>query len=258
MTRRTKAFMALGVLSILAFLVAPDILPFALSFCRPDIWFKVPTIKKELFVTIDDAPSRSTDEILGVLRKHHVPATFFVIADRVKAPVQIEQIVDAKQSLGNHLKSTRACSKLSQSEFESDFDACSVLLNRYSTPHFFRPASDFGTTDQIAYARSKGYRTIMGTVFPLDHWITDPNWLVRIARWEAVRGGILIMHDGDVRGGTTAAVLDRLIPELRAAGYSFGRLGAELTQQTEGHPGKGAPLEPIQLPGKMGSPHESE
>jgi peptidoglycan/xylan/chitin deacetylase (PgdA/CDA1 family) len=39
-----------------------------------------------------------------------------------------------------------------------------------------------------------------------------------------VPGGILIMHDGDVRGRTTATVLDELIPQLKAAGYSFGRL----------------------------------
>jgi len=236
MKRVLKVIVALGVLSIAAFLAAPHILPAALSFCRPDICFEVPTKEKQLFVTIDDAPSKNTGEILGVLRKHHVPATFFVIADRVQTPAQLEEIVHAKQSLGNHLKTTRACSKLSLPEFQSDFDACSELLKRYSTPQFFRPASDFGTKDQIAYARSKGYQTIMGTVFPLDHWINNPNLLAHIVRWEAMRGGILIMHDGDVRGGTTAAVLDRLIPELKAAGYSFGRLEIEPNQTSPSEP----------------------
>ena len=62
------------------------------------------------------------------------------------------------------------------------------------------------------------------TVFPLDHWISDSRWLVRIARWLSVKGGIVILHDGETHGQTTAAVLDALLPQLRAAGYEFGRL----------------------------------
>lgn len=215
---------ALGVVGFAVVLALPHVLPSALSFYRGDIRFAVATGEKKIFVTIDDAPSKSTAEILRVLKKHDVPATFFVIADRVTAPGQLEEIVAAGQSLGNHLKTTRACSKLSLAEFKSDFDACSVLMERAGKPKFFRPASDFGTKEQIAYAKSKGYQTVLGTVFPMDHLISDSGWLVRISRWLAVRGGILILHDGAVRGRTTSEVLDRLLPELKAAGYDFGRL----------------------------------
>lgn len=226
---------AVGVVAlVVAFLIGvPRALPAALALYRSDIWFEAATGEKQLFVTIDDAPSRSTDEILKVLEKHGGAATFFIIADRVKSPTQLQEIIIHKQALGNHLKTTRACSKLTLAEFRSDFDACASLLEQYTKPRFFRPASDFGTREQIAYARSRGYQAIMGTVFPLDHWITDVTWLVCIARWEAVSGGIVILHDGDDRGRRTAAVLDRLIPQWKADGYSFGRLEQSLSQPPE-------------------------
>ena len=228
-------FVALVVGGIAAL---PHLLPFTLSHYRSDIRFSVPRKSKTLFLTIDDVPSQNTAEILRVLKKYDVPATFFVMADRVTSRSQLEEIVGAGQSLGNHLKTTRACSKLPLAEFKSDFDACSVLLERCAKPGFFRPASDFGTEAQMEYARSKGYQPVMGTVFPLDHWISNPTWLVAISRWLSVSGGILILHDGPVRGLTTSQVLDRLIPQLVAAGFVFGRLEKEFNPSS-GEPGPG-------------------
>ena len=87
MTRRPVLRVAAVIVLILAAVViAPRAIPLVLAWHRPDIRFVVPTKEKQIFITIDDAPSRCTAEILQVLRKHDVPATFFVIADRVKSP----------------------------------------------------------------------------------------------------------------------------------------------------------------------------
>lgn len=227
MKRRTILLLSFAAILVGAvFVVIPHLLPWALSFHRPDIRFTGAKDQKVLFITIDDAPSKNTTEILRVLRKYDVPATFFVIADRVKSPSQLEEIVAAKHSLGNHLKTTKACSKLSLQEFQADLDACSELLKRAGEPKLFRPASDFGTKAQIAYAKTRGYEAVMGTVFPLDHWISDPAWIQCLVRWLTIPGGIVILHDGDVRGHTTAQVLDRVLPALKGDGYVFRRLEA--------------------------------
>jgi peptidoglycan-N-acetylglucosamine deacetylase len=219
-----KTCAAFVLLTLASLLALPHVLPWALSRYRPDIRFTGATKGKTLFLTIDDAPSKNTPEILRVLRKHDVTATFFVIADRVQSKTQLDEVVASGHSLGNHLKTTKACSKLSLAEFRSDFDTRSAVVEQRGKARLFRPASDFGTKEQIAYAQSKGYRATLGTVFQLDHWICDPRWLVGITRWLTVRGGIVILHDGDVRGHTTAAVLDQPIPTLKAAGYVFDRL----------------------------------
>lgn len=216
----------LGALVLAGFLLVPHAIPALLSRHRPDIRFVMPTDEKRIFITIDDAPSAGTARILEVLRKHDVPAAFFVMADRVTSPAQLQEIVEAGHLLGNHLRTARPCSELSLEEFESDLATCTALLDRVqpSPSRWFRPPSDFGTKEQITFAADKGYQTVMGSVFPLDHWISNSRVLASLARWLSLNGGIVILHDGEIRGRTTAEVLDRLIPELRKAGFSFGRL----------------------------------
>jgi peptidoglycan-N-acetylglucosamine deacetylase len=234
--RSLKVLTALAVLALVPVFLLPYALPRVLSFLRPDIQFRAETTAKTLFLTIDDSPSANTGEILRVLRKHEVKATFFVIADRVKSPEQLADIVASGHSLGNHLRTTKAASKLSLEEFRSDLDACSALLAKSGeAPRRFRPASDFGTREQNAYAAAKGYQPTMGTVFPLDHWISNPRWLTRFARGLAIPGGIVILHDGEIRGRTTADVLDQLIPQLKRDGYVFERLdrATQLTGQRQ-------------------------
>jgi len=233
MKKRIKVLVvALGLLVVAGFNAVPHLLPLALTFYRPDICFTSGR-ERRVFLTIDDAPSMNTAEIMRVLKKHDVPATFFVISDRVKSIEQLREITAANYSVGNHLKTTKACSDLSMAEFRSDFDRCAAVLQRVGASVLFRPPSDFGTKEQIAYARSRGYRTVMGTVFPMDHWISDTWLLVRIARWLTVGGGIVILHDGDTRGLSTAAALDQLIPKLKEAGYIFGRLEDEPNKAPE-------------------------
>ena len=166
----------------------------------------------------------ATPSIMAVLKENHVPATFFVIGGRVHSDAQLRRIVEAGISLGNHMRTTARCSSLSLPEFRSDFDLTDRLLRRFSAPVYFRPPSDLGTPEQMAYVASKGYQPIMGTVFPLDHWIQKPSLLAPLTRWLAVPGGIVIMHDGDVRGRTTAKVLADVLPALKRAGYTFESL----------------------------------
>jgi peptidoglycan/xylan/chitin deacetylase (PgdA/CDA1 family) len=223
------AFAVLAVVAVGFFTVTPHLLPATLSYFRPDIHFSIPSKEKKLFITIDDAPSVNTPQILRVLKRHDVPATFFVIADRVETLDQIKQIVAENHTLGNHLKTTKACSKLSLSEFGNDFEACAKLIESVEKRgRFFRPSSGVGSREQTSFARSRGYQTVLGTVFPLDHWISSPRWLMWLVRWLSFDGGILILHDGNIRGETTAEVLDRLIPRLKNSGYTFGRLEDDL------------------------------
>jgi peptidoglycan-N-acetylglucosamine deacetylase len=169
-----------------------------------------------------------------VLDKHGVTATFFVIADRVRSISELDAIVSKGHSLGNHLKTTRPCSELSLEEFQRDFDACQALLESVAVaaPTLFRPASGFASEDQIAYVQSRGSIPVLGTVYPMDHWISNPGRLTLLVRWLSVPGGIVILHDGRTRGRTTAAVLDRLIPQLKSAGYRIESLAAAFASKS--------------------------
>jgi len=202
----------------------PRLLPHVLSCWRPDICFRGNPDGKRLFLTIDDGPSDATPAILAVLEKHNVPAIFFIIGSHVRSDAQLKSIVDAGHSLGHHMRTGEQCGSMRLNRFSADFEFTDQLLRRFSTPRYFRPPSAIGTSEQMAYVKSKGYQPVLGTVFPFDHAIHRPSILGLLVRWLAMPGGIVIMHDGDVQGRTTAQVLDDVLPALKRAGYTFDAL----------------------------------
>lgn len=199
----------------------PYLLPRLLSWWQPAIVSLGDTSKKVIYLTIDDAPTDSTCAILTVLAKYRVPATFFIISGRVHSDSDLQAIVKAGHSLGHHMKSTKRCSQLEWGDFKSDFNETDILLKRFFPATYFRPPSDFGTQQQLNYAKAKGFTPILGTIFPLDHWFEQPSLLSWLCRWLVTPGGIIIMHDGNNRAPRTAEVLDDIIPRLQRAGYQF-------------------------------------
>jgi len=202
----------------------PRFLPHLLSWSHPDICFRGNADHKRLFLTIDDSPSASTPEILAVLKKHNVPATFFIIGSHVHSDAQLKSLVDAGHQLAHHTHTHEQCSTMPIERFSADFDLTDQLLRRFSTPRYFRAPYGASTAEQAAYVRLKGYRPVLGTVFPFDDRIHRPSTLALLVRWLAIPGGIVILHDGDVWGRTTAQVLDDVLPALKRAGYTFDAL----------------------------------
>lgn len=221
--------MAVGLLGLL-YWVLPHLAPTILGWMFPAVVFRVPASERVVYLTIDDAPSGATPAILAVLSKHHVPATFFVIGSWVGNERQLEQIRDAGCLLGHHMWTTKPCTKLTSTEFQRDFDATARRLKPYE-PKYFRPPSGFGTDEQLAYVRANGLVPILGTAFPLDSSIQKPALLRLLVQWLVVPGAIVIMHDGNKRGWTTADVLDQVIPDLKSRGYQFRALPVSLSTQ---------------------------
>ncbi len=222
-------FLILGAGAVIFLGALPRLLPGLLAWSNPQIVYTVEGKARQLYLTVDDGPGQHTEEILAVLAKHQVHATFFITGDHVASLAQLNRIRALGHTLGNHLKSTRACSALTLAEFQRDFDFTARLLERSGPSRLFRPPSDAGTAGQLAYARQRGYIPVGGTVFPLDHWFSRPFLLRHLIRWLAVDGGIIILHEGDEHGANTAAALDQVIPRLRAAGYRFGDLEMDLS-----------------------------
>jgi peptidoglycan/xylan/chitin deacetylase (PgdA/CDA1 family) len=132
--------------------VVPLMLFLALCFVTPFLPasnFFLPTInrgksgKNAVAITFDDGPDpRSTPELLSLLSKYNVKATFFVTGEKVSAhPDLIKEILRYGHSLGNHsyshdnfimFKSTKALTK----EIESAQDT----FKKFGvTPFVFRP-----------------------------------------------------------------------------------------------------------------------
>lgn len=201
----------------------PHLLPRLLESLFPGITYRIPAAGRTLFLTIDDSPSPATGQILDVLQRHGVTATFFVVTDHAD-PAILKRILAEGHQLGHHMKTTASLARLSERQFADDFLSAHRTLQAYSQPRHFRPPNGSLDTKQAAFVQAQGYRIVVGTIFPLDHWLESPDWIRRLARVLVTDGGIVILHDTRTRGPRTAEVLERLLPELQQRGYAFGRL----------------------------------
>ena len=201
------------------------VLPTALHALNPDVTYRVPGAGKTLFLSLDDGPSEATPLILDVLRKHHVHATFFVITDHIQ-PEIMQRIIAEGHQVANHLKTSASLGKLSDDQFRADFQTSDKALSAFSYVKLLRPPGGSISAERAQYVKSQGYGIMVGTVFPLDHWLENKAVIETLAKALVIDGGIVILHDTNTRGPRSAVVLDELIPELKAKGYGFALLPA--------------------------------
>ncbi|MCR4616929.1 MAG: polysaccharide deacetylase [Lachnospiraceae bacterium] len=96
----------------------------------------------KVYLTFDDGPSAYTDDILDILDKYGVKATFFVVGKDSESDIELyKRIVNEGHTLGMHSYS-HVYSKIYQSEdsFTEDLDNITTLLTDATgeTPLFYR------------------------------------------------------------------------------------------------------------------------
>ncbi|KAK5956763.1 hypothetical protein OHC33_002251 [Knufia fluminis] len=191
----------------------------------PDVLWHVPTTKKVIALTIDDAPSEYTAEIMEVLKANDVSATFFVIGSQVAGREEaLAELVRNGHELGNHATHDEPSRSLSDQELLKQIEFVQNKLEiAYSTANvsqpeqkFFRPGSGFFSTRMRDMIAMIGYRIALGSIYPHDPQIPYASVNARHILSMVRPGGIIVCHD---RRSWTAPMLRRVLPELRRQGY---------------------------------------
>lgn len=186
---------------------------------QPAVVFGAETDRRAVALTVDDAPTPATSEILDVLDRHGARATFFVLGGRVPGREDVlRRAVAAGHELGNHMMEDRPTWRLPPGELEPRMREAGRILGRFDTVRWLRPGGGWYDGDVVRAARRSGYRVALGTVYPFDVWLPWPALVAGFARWKARPGDVLVLHDGPGRGRRTAQVLERLLPALRERG----------------------------------------
>lgn len=215
----------------------------------PDVLFEFfslpPSAGKLVALTIDDAPSSHTRDILQVLADNSAHATFFVVGNQVSGrDAELREIVAAGHGLGNHGGRDEPARALTISELERQIAAVEeVIETAYSSASvslaergrtgrdrkYFRPGSGFFSTKMRELAGKMGYEIVLGGIYPHDAQI-GYEWVNARHILSMVRpGGIIICHD---RRSWTAGMLRRVLPELKRRGYKVVGVG-ELEKAAE-------------------------
>jgi cellulose synthase/poly-beta-1,6-N-acetylglucosamine synthase-like glycosyltransferase/peptidoglycan/xylan/chitin deacetylase (PgdA/CDA1 family) len=188
-------------------------------------------VAKRVALTFDDGPDpRWTPEIAATLERLHVPATFFAVGEHVvENPGVVADLHRDGFGLGNHtfshadLSTAGRLRDLQISLTESAISGAAGVRPRFVRPPYSATPDAIDPQQEHAYAdiAQHGYVIAIANYDSEDWRRPGVDEIVRNATPPGERGGVILMHDGGGDRSETIAALQRLVPELRARGFTF-------------------------------------
>lgn len=180
---------------------------------------------REVALTFDDGPwPRSTRQILEVLERKHVRATFFLVGSLAsRHPGLVRLLVRNGMAIGNHSwfhPARPMFRRIGDHRQRTEMARTNRLLARFGVrPRLFRPPGGSYDEDVIETARELGLRVVLWDVDAED-WRAGAtrSSIVRNVMRQVRPGSIVLLHDGGGDGSTTAAALSEIIKRIRARG----------------------------------------
>lgn len=230
-------FVIIGIVVVSLAHVAPA--PFLLDAMAGDraVWHMPRTNPPTVYLTFDDGPNPSTTpDLLHVLEREHVRATFFLIDEHITdetVPIVRRMFADG-HSVALH-SGTRQLLLRSPDELAQTLRLAAQRIEaltgrrpcRAFRPHAgWRGSSMFQGLDQIDY-RLVGWGWMLWDFNWFRERTGEATFKRLISRARA--GDIMVMHDGDESAPhrdqrQTVEATAALIPALRTRGFEFGAI----------------------------------
>ncbi len=163
-------------------------------------------------ITFDDGPDPEiTPQILDILAKENVKASFFVIGHQIEQHKELLQRIDKEgHTIGNHSFShTKQLTRTSTTKLKHDIAKCTTAIENViqRKPIFFRPPFGITNPRYKKAIKSLGLTSIGWSIRSLDTKTTDATALYNKVSKKITKGSILLLHD-------TQKVTVELLPEI--------------------------------------------
>ncbi|WP_441249405.1 bifunctional polysaccharide deacetylase/glycosyltransferase family 2 protein [Kitasatospora sp. McL0602] len=198
-------------------------------------------------LTFDDGPDpRWTPQILDVLRRNGVHATFFVVGTQVAAnPDLTRRIVAEGHQLGVHTFSHPDLAGLPSWQRSMELRETQLAIAGATgvTSALLRPPYSSGNDSlrdadwqAVRQAGREGYLTVLTTQDSEDWRKPGVDRIIAGATPAPGTGQVLLMHDAGGDRSQTVTALTTLLPRLRAAGFHFATVSDAVALPTANHP----------------------
>jgi peptidoglycan/xylan/chitin deacetylase (PgdA/CDA1 family) len=180
--------------------------------------------QKIIALTFDDGPGPYTPQVLSVLERYQVQASFFEIGEEVAAYPQYSKMVAAAGfPVENHTWSHPNLATLPASLVDSQIDMTQAEIRNVTgaTPQCVRPPDDAWNAGVLGQIASRGLTTMSYSVDPKDWTLPGVQAIVNAVVSAAFPGAVVDMHDAGGDRSETVAALPQIITQLRAMGYTF-------------------------------------
>jgi peptidoglycan-N-acetylglucosamine deacetylase len=195
---------------------------------RGEVVWEVPGKRKVLAITFDDGPDPvDTPQILDLLEKYQVKATFFVIGSKAgKYPEILRREMEGGHEIANHTFTHQFFNRSStaekiKKEIEQTQEAIYTITGQ--KPSLFRPPGGMFNESVLRVARNEGLRTIMWSWHQDTRDWSRPGvgYIVNKVLKNVHNGDIILLHDYVSGKSQTIKALESILPALSKQGYEF-------------------------------------
>ena len=176
-------------------------------------------------LTFDDGPSPIyTPQVLAILKKYNIKATFFMVGENAEAhPALVRQVLAAGHSVNNHTMTHAMLTKLSDTGLYRE-----VVVSENTLAHIMgkKPIClryPFGASNSRVreYIRAHGIVPVSMGFNSFDYERRGTDKLISWVLKNAYSRQVILMHDGYFNKEQTVAALPAIIEGIQKKGLGF-------------------------------------
>ena len=189
--------------------------------------------EQKIYLTFDAGYENGcTEQILDVLKKHQVPAAFFLVGSYIRQHPDLVRRMEAEgHTVGNHTMHHYDMSKISDPDaFRKELEDLEAIYQEVvgkPMEKFYRPPQGIYSEENLKQAQALGYKTVFWSLAYVD-WKQDSQPSHEAAFGKLIPrihpGAVVLLHS---TSKTNAEILDELLTRWEALGYRFAPI-AEL------------------------------
>ncbi len=177
---------------------------------------------RQIALTFDDGPHPVyTLPLLSILRRTHVPATFFVVGEQVeKYPGLVQLEVAEGNEVADHTYDHVNLTVIPPELVAYEVQRCNTVIAKATGApvRFFRPPGGEYDGETVREVSRHGFITTLWTNDPGDFSRPPASVIEKRTLAHLENGGIILLHDGIPQ---TLSALPAIIAEARRRGFQF-------------------------------------
>ena len=190
------------------------------------------TEEQVLYLTFDAGYENGyTPQILDVLKKHEVPACFFLVGNYLQQnPDLVRRMVAEGHTVGNHTMHHPDMSRITDpAAFEKELSDLADLYQEITgqeMKQYYRPPQGIYSQDNLELAKNLGYKTLFWSLAYAD-WDNQnqPSHETAMEKLTSRvhNGAVILLHS---TSKTNAEILDQILTKWEEMGYQFAPIDA--------------------------------
>ncbi len=178
-------------------------------------------------LTFDDGPSPYTPQILAILKKYNIKATFFVVGTNAKKyPEYIKDIYQQGHAVNSHSMTHPMLTKLSDAQLQYEVSAPSPIIENIIGKKPLCLRYPFGASNAHVreVIRENGMIPVPMGFNSFDYERPGTEKIISWVLKNAYSRQVILLHDGYDKREQTVAALPAIIEGVQKKGLGFSQI----------------------------------